>query len=203
MIFQDVYANYHARTAVWEATPPQKVVVNGWRINLGESNAGTLQVVCAGIETFGRALLGYTVERKSQDSFVGFIETYFPPMYRGRGTEIYSCFRCGLLHSHFIGHSSSSGFFMTRDGTLNTHLHYTNISGTAASSTKDAQLFRLVLDINVFTADFQRAVEDYLKDVENAGTKVVAGVSINLESNLKASLKDFPLETADVYELPQ
>lgn len=205
MVFQDVYANYHARTDVWVASGPTHVIVNGWRINLGESNAGTLQVICAGIETFGRALLGYAVDRNvSGKSFAGFVESYFPSHYSGRGEEIFSCFRCGLLHSHYLGFSSDDGFFPTRNGRSHdaNHLQYADLAGRVASSTKDAQRFRLILNIDIFTRDFHGAVESYLDDVKNSRMKTVSGTSLDVSANLKKSLKDFPLEDADLLELP-
>lgn len=205
MVFQDVYANFYSRPDTWRITPPSAVIVNGWRINLGESNAGTLQVICAAIETFGRALFGYTVERDvSGKTFAGFIDAYFSQEYRGRGAEIYSCFRCGLLHSHYLGFGSASGFFPSRNGrTLGeNHLQYADLAGKTATVAKDALHFRLILNINIFTADFQRAVELFIDDVKNGRTKTVGDQALDLLANLRTSLKDFPLERPELFKLP-
>ncbi len=206
MVFQDVYANYHARPSVWAATPPLDVVVYGWNIKLGESNAGTLQVICAGIETFGRALLGYTVERDvSAKSFAAFVEAYFGPAYKGMGQVIYASFRCGLLHSHYLGFGSADGFFPTRNGRSlhDKHLEYADLSGGRASSTKDSQYFRLILNIDLFVEDFRQAVARFMDDVQNGRTKQISSGTIDLVANLKISLKEFPLEDSELLEQPR
>lgn len=214
MVFQDVYVNYHARNEVWTACPPSSVIVNGWKLNLGPSNAGTLQLVCAGVETFGRVLLGYSNdEGVSGESFSTFIELYFPSAYKNNGKKLFETFRCGLLHSHFLGYGSEKGFLPTRTGAMlsDRHLQYADLAAENATPTKDLKYFRLIVNIDTFTADFQKAVEEYLKEVENKSTrtarlynkqkKKAEDVTLDIETNLKKALKDYPLETPALYEL--
>lgn len=210
MVFQDVYVNFYAKAA----NPPESITVNGWKLNLGTSNAGTLQLVSAGIETFGRVLLGYSSDEKvSGESFSNFVELYFPPVYKNNGKNLYETVRCGLLHSHYLGFGSAKGFLPTRTGTdlADKHLQYGDLSAKKESQTKNSKCFRLIVNIDIFTADFKTAVEAYLADVEKKNTRVVKlynkskkkveDVSINVESNLKKALTDYPAETTALFEL--
>ncbi len=199
MIFQDIFANLHSKPEVWKSTPQQSV--GGWPIPLGESNGGTLQLVCVGIETCGRALLGYKNQGgKSEESFTAFLTHYFPATYQGSTKALYVCYRCGLLHSHYLGFGTDSGFYPTRRGRLlsDKHLQFTDLAGQVASATKTAHSNRLIINIDTFTADFKASVENYLADLNSGAPKTHSGKPMDLVKNLKQSLEDLPEEDQDL-----
>ena len=86
-----------------------------------------------------------------------------------------------------------------------------DLSAEKASPTKNSKCFRLIVNIDIFTADFKTAVEAYLADVEKMNTRVVKlyskskkkveDVSVNVESNLMKALTDYPVETVALFEL--
>lgn len=206
MSFQDIYANAYASGEIWQMAGKTDFKVGGWAFRLGESNAGTLQLICVGIETFGRVLLGYTNERgKSEEAFVSFM-ALFPAAYHSKAKEIYSSYRCGFLHSQYLGYDSiESGFFPTRAvrSLHDSHLEYANRQGDAASSTKNKNCFRLILNIDTFLNDFRGAVEEYLKAVETAANlSLIDRRSINVLQNTQIALKGFPQEDCDLLALP-
>lgn len=168
-------------------------MVSGWPVRLAESNAGTLQLTCAGVETFGRLLLGEgSNDGVSKKSFIGFIENYFSVPYQARGLDIYETYRCGLLHSHYLGFDTDKGFFPTRG---NKHLHYTNVSATTCSPVKTTSETRLIMNVETFAADFQQAVETYVQDALTGAAKTLKdGSVLDVKRCAEGSLGSIPVD---------
>ena len=197
MIFQDLYVNLCAD----KSNPQVNITVWEWNVPLAQSNAGSLALTCAGIETFGRILAGYTTEAGvSAECFSKFIEMYFSENYKDKGKKIYLSYRCGFLHSHYLGYNSKNGFFPMRGTGGATHLLYTNTIGSPSSPVKTEEYNRLSLDIDIFAQDFKKAVEKYLSAVCKDERAVDAlGKDVNLVENAAKSLKEFPVDND--YEL--
>lgn len=186
MIFQDLYVNLYAK----KSSPPVSVKVGKWEIELAESNAGSLALACAGVETLGRCLLGKKLEKDvSGVCYAAFIDTFFPALnYNGKGKEIYKSYRCGFLHSHYLGFNSENGFCPIRGADNSKHLTYTNSRVNEFSSGKNIKCCRLVLHVDTFVQDFKTAVEDYISELNgNQGDRLLA----NLHKSLEGFLVDF------------
>lgn len=196
MVFQDLYVNVNAKSE----NPPVSVAVGGWIFLLGESNAGSLALACAGVEAFGRVVRGKSCENErgiSPESFECFVEKFFPKQYERKGSEIYKSYRCGLLHSSYLGYGSKDGFFPVR-GNPEKHLKYTDISGNTCVAKSTSTCSRLILDIDTFVADFKKAVECYLNALHIKKTVSFRRESIDLASNLAKALESFPEDDAEL-----
>lgn len=198
MVFQDLLVNLHSDGTVWKAAGRGPFAVARWDIALGESNAGTLQLTCAGIETFGRLLLGEAANGSvSKKAFIAFIENYFPATYQTRGLDIYETYRCGLLHSHYLGFGSDKGFFPTRGSKQfwDRHLQYTDLAAKTCSMTKTAMERRLIINVETFAADFQKAVEAYVQDALAGRQKPLReGTTVDVKKGAETSLAPLPVD---------
>lgn len=207
-IFGGLLINLQSTKCVWWQKDLHKFKIYNWELELDEANIESLQLVCSAIETYGRIMLGHgDREGVSEESFVAFITQFFPKKYQGKANEIYSHYRCGLLHSYILGYNSPKGFFPTRGNDRqywDKHLWFTNAQNNNISKSKNASHQRLVLNINIFFKDFQKAVEKFIglaisdKKIKKFIIKVGKNqidkeIDINsVKQNSEQSLNDIP-----------
>jgi len=207
-IFKDIFVNVLSTKCIWGTTNYHMCEVGEFEFEINESNIGSLQLTCSAIETYGRIMLGEGIkEGVSEKCFVAFIIKYFPKKYKSKANELYSNYRCGLLHSHVLGFNSGKGFFPTRGKDRNhwdKHLQYTNADASRVSKNKNQDCQRLILNIDDFFQDFRKAVTNYVKDTCNKtvikglriqyGKKKTIGAVKNIElfNNASSCLREIP-----------
>lgn len=187
-VFGDILVNLRSTEDLWRKSNSNTEKVHKYFFSFGESNLGTIELICVGIETFGRIFCGKKDEyykNVSKDSFVSFIEKFFPHNYSSYGAEIYYRYRCALLHSHILGFRQS--FYPTRNGRNESHRHlsFGNAENNNFVASPDMAHPRMVLNIDLLYDDFKKAVEKFLElALENKQ---------NLE-NIERSLEDIPTD---------
>ncbi len=165
-VFGGLLINLQSTKCIWWQKDLHKFKIYNWNLELNEANMESLQLICSSIETYGRIMLGHgSKEGVSEESFIAFITQFFTKRYQGKANEIYSHYRCGLLHSYILGYNSTKGFFPTRGNDRqhwDKHLWFTNAQNNSISKNKDTIHQRLILNIDIFFKDFQQAVEKFI-----------------------------------------
>ncbi|MFH1749627.1 MAG: hypothetical protein ABH837_01900 [bacterium] len=172
-VFQDLLINIESYKNIWSnynknGFSSGKIKIVDSRIILNESNMGSLQLLCVGVELFGRVINGFGIKKKkSGKAFKLFMERFKNSRYRSLKSDLYKCYRCGLLHSYILGYDDKEvGFFPVR-GTLDHHLMFTTRNGKQPKLEKSSRNFRLAVDIDQFYKDFKEAVECLIFDFKN------------------------------------
>lgn len=155
------------------------IKVGNSNVVLKESNMGSLQLICVGIETFGRIMNGFRNESgkingkaKSEIAFTSFLNYFQNKKYNAFADELYKRYRCGLLHSFILGYDDKNLGFAPVRGNCSWHLIYTTKNIKFRSETKSNKYFRLVINIDRFYKDFKEAVEGIIdKFQDNLLTK--------------------------------
>jgi len=205
-VFGDILINLRSIKCIWRQNDLHEFKVYKWDFELDESSIGTLQLICAAIETYGRIMLGYGYKDEiglSRESFISFIYHFFPKEYREKANDIYSHYRCGLLHSYVLGYNSQKGFFPTRAKKQywDRHLWYTNSRNNSPSKERDVQHQRLIINIDTFFKDFREAVEKYIeiaikdKKIDSFEIELIRRKKIEIKSsrkNAEKSLMEIP-----------
>lgn len=203
-IFKDILVNIRSTKCIWWQNDLHKAKIYDFNFELDESNTGALQLICAAIETYGRIMLGYgTQGGKTEESFIAFLSSgFWPKEYKVKANEIYTHYRCGLLHSYTLGYRSHVGFFPTRGNDRqfwNKHLWFTDISNGEVSKTKNPSHQRLIINIDTFFEDFKKAVEKYIdvaindKKIKNFDIKIRKEIKIkSSKDNAINSLEETP-----------
>lgn len=75
-----------------------KIFRIGTRGTTGGCNLSSCILVFIGIESFSKF---FSRKRRDADALVEFVDTYYPPYYRGKMLRVYKLFRHGLAHNYF------------------------------------------------------------------------------------------------------
>lgn len=183
-IFSDIAINIRSDAKIWENCKKNKEKVFDYEFEIGESNIGSIQLICAGIETFGRILDGRKDDRNcSQECFTNFVEKYFSAAYKGLSATLYTKYRCSLLHSHVLGFKTTlfPNRYLRNSEAL--HLYFGDEDNSSFQPDEDSVHQRMIIDIDVFYNDFKAAVEKYCSDIFR---------STELKKNALHSLEDLP-----------
>lgn len=184
-VFSDIAVNVRSDNKIWQEKNLDKETVYKYGFEVGESNIGSIQLICVGIETFGRIAKGKKDEKDvSKDCFVGFIKSYFSDEYKNIAEELYKRYRCGLLHSHILGFKNA--FYPNRYNRDKKacHLFFGNESNSEFQAICDKQHQRMVLDIDKFYSDFKSAVSNFCEELF-LSNQLVINVSKSLEDTLE------------------
>jgi len=183
-VLGDITINIRSTAKVWENQKQDKESVNEYEFEIGESNIGSIQLICAGIETFGRILDGKKDDRNcSSDCFVNFIKGYFSRQYHNLSDELYEKYRCSLLHSHVLGFKTTLFPNRCMRNAQAQHLYFGNECNSSFQPNEDSDHQRLILDVDQFYQDFKSAVEKYSRELFD---------SPKLLAKAKRSLEDLP-----------
>lgn len=180
-IFSDIVINLRSNNEIWKDYNLGHIKVYKWGFEIGESNIGVIQLICAAIEVFGRIFKGKRSERDvSRECFTTFIKNFFPKEYHQFADEIYTKYRCGLLHSHILDYKNS--FYpnrYNRDPRAK-HLMFADKNLNEFVNNPDENHPRMVLDIDRFFYDFKHAVETFCDTVLREKINIT-----NVEKSLK------------------
>ena len=183
-IFSDILICLRSTNEIWKKNNLHTVNVYKYSFEINEANIGAIQLICVGIETFGRIFLGKKDEKDvSKKCFTEFIKEFFPKKYFALADEIYKRYRCILLHGHVIAYKNSIYPNRYRRDEKAEHLAYANNLLNDFAEKPDSAHQRLVIDVDVFYADFKNAVEIFCEKVIKSQL---------LLNNIEKSLEDIP-----------
>ena len=187
-IFSDIVINLRSNNGVWKKHGADSEQVYKYGFKLDESNIGTIQLICIGVETFGRVFKGRKNERDcAKDCFVSFMKNFFPKEYHSVSMEIYKRYRCSLLHGHILGYKEN--FYPNRyeRDARASHLSFGNeqLKPDSFVAEQDATHTRMVLDVDRFYNDFKHAVEIFCEKILKEKENIL---------NVEKSLEDIPEE---------
>ncbi|MFA5926571.1 MAG: hypothetical protein WC844_00155 [Patescibacteria group bacterium] len=172
-LFRDIAVNVYSNSKRWtvrDTGQPLSKTVSGVRILLGESNLGSIQLMCVAIETLGRVWLGKKDDvGVSSQCFTEFIRVFFPARYYDLRNEIYNRYRCGLLHSHILGFKNS--FYPNRKlrNSDARHLYFASVNNNSFNPRPGPEYPRMVVDVDIFYQDLCSATTKLYEKIINGG----------------------------------
>lgn len=183
-IFSDIVVNIRSNERIWKKSRLNEETVCNKKFDIGESNIGSIQLICAGIETFGRILDGKKDDPNcSRECFTDFVKAYFPNQYNHLADTLYEKYRCSLLHSHVLGYKTTLFPNRYSRSPQALHLHFGDETNTSFQPDEDSSHQRMIIDIDHFYEDFKQAVENYCAELFKSG---------DLRNKAERSLEDLP-----------